>query len=268
MMGEGAISTYVLEWQLEGTCGTVHSVFRSSLNVHVAGFLLHIGGTNDSLSCLGMSIPEPDLRALLERARRKDLVVFGRGFFRVYSVGGVTKVEYGSFEKISCALGDPIGDHLLAGLVGPLTDLDLDSRLGLEKDERLCSAFRILAEDTPGEDGMTTSILFLLGRGQGLTPSGDDFLVGYGVARWLRGRQHPFVDVLSSLLDGQTTDVSLAYLRAVIAGVANPGYCELAQAVRKEERSKYADLLSRLQEVGHTSGKDGLKGLMVGLGAL
>lgn len=236
MAWEGAVSSYALRHMADRASGYVHSVFSTSLNILLDGFLLHVGGTAGPLSCLGIAVPEPELRELLGKAKAGDLAFLSKGTLKVYSRAGVTDISYGDFETVPCELGEPIDGELLATLVEPLEELGLDARIGLEMDERLRAVLRTLAEKAPDPPELEAAIRFLLGRGKGLTPSGDDLLVGYGVAQWLRGRQKPFTDALTSVLGSQTTDVSLAYLRAMVAGVANPDCCELANAVRGGEQ--------------------------------
>ena len=45
--------------------GAVHSVFRTSLNVMLDEFLLHIGSVEAPLSCLGITVAEQGASCLL-----------------------------------------------------------------------------------------------------------------------------------------------------------------------------------------------------------
>ena len=107
---------------------------------------------------------------------------------------------------------------------------------------------------------------YLVGRGLGLTPSGDDVLCGFGCGlRFLYGvdplAQRFFDDVAAAVLGrGKTTAVSEAYLAAICEGYANADYLELCETLRSHEVAMLPTRLSRVLEVGHTSGADGLFG--------
>jgi hypothetical protein len=150
-----------------------------------------------------------------------------------------------------------------------LRDLDLMSRTGLAGEARLEEVATTLADAVATEDDLARCVEYLIGRGPGLTPSGDDLLVGYGVGKWMLGRQHPFADVVARVSRGsRTTDVSRAYLAAMTEGYANRGYCELGDALAEGSGDALPRILNELLLVGHTSGADGLLGFALALAFL
>ncbi len=62
------------------------------------------------------------------------------------------------------------------------------------------------------------------------------------------------------LARGKTTAVSEAYLAAICDGYANADYLGSASTLRSGEVAMLPTRLSRVLEVGHTSGADGLFG--------
>ena len=102
----------------------------------------------------------------------------------------------------------------------------------------------------------------LLGRGDGLTPSGDDVLAGYLVAA--AAYRLP-ADNLRALVQAEapqrTTTLSAALLRHAAAGEAIPQVGGLLDALRgaRPLRAALADLL----DVGHTSGAALAAGVLV-----
>ena len=118
--------------------------------------------------------------------------------------------------------------------------------------------------------------LDLVGLGPGLTPAGDDFLVGYLAALWATceaGAQPAarrefllrFGQGLLGLLN-RTTDISACYLACAIAGEVSQRLADLAHGIAAGSDT---DVIRTLTEsalaVGSTSGADGITGLLTGL---
>lgn len=261
------MSTYVLEQTGGQGRGHVHSMFATSLNVDVDRFLIHVDGPGSPLSCIGCTVSESTIEALLARVRVGDRATLEQGILTVFDEEGGIRIHLDALASRRLVLSPPISEACLAPLGERLKSLKLETLIGLKQDDRMSGAISILKRLDASDDEQAQAIRFLLGRGLGLTPSGDDVLMGYGIALHLRGCERRFVRVLGETLAQQTTDVSAAYLRAMMAGYANQGYCELAHAVRAGAAGQYGVLLAQLQDVGHTSGNDGLFGFSVGLAA-
>lgn len=108
---------------------------------------------------------------------------------------------------------------------------------------------------------------WLIGRGPGLTPAGDDFLMGWLYALWAGGLgtrdegQSP-VTSLPSLLH-RTTTLSAAYLQAASKGEAAETWHTLVEVLNQpvvEERLTAA--AQAILATGHTSGADALAGFV------
>jgi hypothetical protein len=111
----------------------------------------------------------------------------------------------------------------------------------------------------------------LIGLGEGLTPSGDDVLVGIEAA--LHAVDSPVAGFLGGALvdvDERTTPVSAAYLRHAAAGE----FAELLHdllAVLLGEHARAATIERAIEQTiacGATSGSDGLIGVLDGLDAV
>lgn len=108
------------------------------------------------------------------------------------------------------------------------------------------------------------AVSWLIGRGRGLTPSGDDILLGYGaglLALDPSGAGQRFLDILESCLHGQTTDISLAYCKGLSAGYVNENMKLLLRGFWNNDRENTGRWLASVRELGHTSGCDTLFGL-------
>lgn len=115
-------------------------------------------------------------------------------------------------------------------------------------------------------------VLGLVGRGQGLTPAGDDALAGALLLRRALGLAPARAgDALLGALGARlyaTTAVSAALLDAAADGWAAPEVVELVDAVVHGGPDAVGSALPAVLAIGHTSGRDLVTGLLAALDAL
>ena len=141
---------------------------------------------------------------------------------------------------------------------------------------RLANGIAGLLEATDYYNLKATGVVSdLIGLGSGLTPSGDDLLVGYMAGLYSRTGENitriNFVSYLGKILtvlSEKTTDISSTYLHHATHGQFSRNLANLAEAICKGIASNrlYAIAASAMQ-MGHTSGMDTVTGLLVGLRA-
>ena len=256
-----SVSNYMLRHLPEHATGYVHSVFQTSFNVKIDGFLVHVGSTTNPLSCLGLNIDLKRMQELLPCVRQGDRGIFRSGTLRIYNQQQVSTIDYGSLPTVDLYIGERTeltGSALLTQLRG----MDLRSRIGISWDSALEQALHSLRDPKADASSLQAAIEFLLGRGLGLTPSGDDILLGYGAGLQAWGDPELFCGTLRAMLDRQTTDVSIAYLNAMLDRYVNADYHALFSAVRAGREAAYPALLETISHHGHTSGCDSLLGLL------
>lgn len=108
----------------------------------------------------------------------------------------------------------------------------------------------------------------LIGVGEGLTPSGDDFLCGLIASTYFINvdEMKKLRIVLKEILPlhlNKTTDLSKAYLMKALEGQFMDGLISLYDASLKNEDVE--SLLNEISAMGHSSGTDFLLGLNFGL---
>lgn len=108
---------------------------------------------------------------------------------------------------------------------------------------------------------------WLIGRGSGLTPAGDDFIVGLMAALPHRADLYAQVAELLSRDPGLTGLVSRAYYQAALAGRFDHHLNRLAEAEAKRDKAMFQMYLEKIQNHGHSSGTDLLCGLRLALKA-
>jgi len=128
---------------------------------------------------------------------------------------------------------------------------------------------RVLERDTP--ELPPGSITKLVGLGPGLTPSGDDFLVGMLVVLSLAGRFDlvAAVDqVIRPTLEESTGPISRLHLAAALDGESSERLHVMVNAVLAGDHDVLASRLVLISQVGHSSGWDTLAGAVTVLRVL
>jgi hypothetical protein len=113
----------------------------------------------------------------------------------------------------------------------------------------------------------------LIGRGPGLTPSGDDLIVGFLAGLWSTTGDHParrgFRDALCAAVAAAAVaagDISRVYLTHATQGRFAEPLTTLARRIAEGADLGVVEFATTAAlRVGHTSGADGVSGLLLGL---
>lgn len=112
----------------------------------------------------------------------------------------------------------------------------------------------------------STGARLAAGVGIGLTPAGDDFLLGVLIALWL-GMVEPeqVIESIVSAATDKTGRLSAALLAAAASGAFSLAWHDLALAMKNDCEQAIASASSKLIATGHSSGADALSGFIVAL---
>ncbi|MGN0070629.1 MAG: DUF2877 domain-containing protein [Atopobiaceae bacterium] len=264
------ISTYAASLADEGFAGQVCGVFRSGMDVSAgAGKILYLGSFEKPLSCIGAQLPASWIAGLLGAVAAGDSVaakdgrlVFARNQ-RPYLV-----LDLSAADAVDLSLEAPLSAAAKSALVQALQDAHLQDGIGLPADAALECVLDDLSCFAGGmHRDPHAAISWLIGRGLGLTPAGDDILCGFGAGLAAAGKQElhgRFLDELGKArMKRHTTEVSESYLDAMAEGFVNEGICALFEAAENGER--LSEPIQHARDYGHTSGTDMLLGLLLGL---
>jgi hypothetical protein len=142
--------------------------------------------------------------------------------------------------------------------------------------QKITESMRALLQPTQQFDLTGTSVIReLIGLGSGLTPAGDDLLIGYLAGLWCTVGDEPerqeFVSGLGRKivrLSRRTNDISRMYLYHAARGQVSSRLAALAEAISLGETGEpLLTIAENAMRVGHTSGMDAATGLLVGLTA-
>ena len=250
--------------------GKVHSKFNSGLNLQMEDHLLYIGRCGSPLSAFGLNIKEAQLQQLLAAVRIGDLVRHKRDTLIFYNIQGTITIAYQELAEVDLRLPaitcsrQEIADSRLYNY---LAAMEFESFIGIDLDGQAGRQVELL-QSADKADGKANSriIRFFAGRGKGLTPSGDDLLIGFTLALLLFGPFPAWKQALAVEVTGErTTLISVAYCQALLAGYASEPFIRLVKLLDAEELDVIEKTIKEIQAVGHTSGNDTLFGFFLGL---
>lgn len=224
-----------------------HSVFKESFNLSIGKYLLHISNEKENVVPFGIQLSSKNYQKIVDVSK--------------VGVWSIKDNElYINDILINLTLVRPIKTSLAKKDV--LIELSyLDEFTSYLKSTGLDFFKYIKLKNKLN----TKEIRFLIGRGSGLTPSGDDFLVGVlAVHRVSPLLDLTILDEIEKCLDEKrTTDVSHAYLKSALSGFFSSSICELLSSL--SEKDELIKKLDNLSELGHTSGRDLISGIYFAL---
>lgn len=108
-------------------------------------------------------------------------------------------------------------------------------------------------------ENIEAAVMQLVGLGGGLTPAGDDYLVGVMAALRLRGDLDYLSEIIQTALP-RTTSLSGAFLAAAAWGEFMEPWHNLAQALSNSDDAAFQRAVNRISQFGASSGRDALAG--------
>lgn len=105
----------------------------------------------------------------------------------------------------------------------------------------------------------------LAGLGQGLTPAGDDWLMGALYALWSTwpvDEARPWASAILAAAAPRTTLLSAAWLKAAAWGEAGEPWHEFVETILGDQDATVISAVRRILATGHTSGADALAGYL------
>jgi hypothetical protein len=273
---------------------SVHSSFQSALNLRLEdgiGLLTLVGSSEGDLP-QGIRINTPEGLSF-EGFQNGELVICREGVLH-FENSSLT-VQLKGARRWKCDLSaldlDPTKPAVSAAwtgawgalnqrqkrkgaeiVAGDLFDLNTSGRAGLAR--RVGRAMRDLFHATQRLDLPDASAVdSLIGLGPGLTPSGDDLLVGYMAGlgcttRHIAERRRFISNLGKTIVDlsEHTNDISRTYLYHAAQGQVSSRLADLAEAIcRGTQPKEIVEIAEIAMMVGHTSGMETVTGLLLGL---
>lgn len=262
------ISSYIYPVNKFGQIGRVHSIFAHSLNIQVGLRLINISCFDNYLSCFGINISEKNLKSVIQSVTENNIVKFLDNNIVFYTQDGIKRIDVKNFNIVELKI-KPLNYFPEKGLKKTLEVLNnckVDQRIGIPNNTLLkkFSDEMITFKNFNAEQIVT----WLLGRGKGLTPSGDDILCGYIFVLLLVDKANTYLSSLVKQIRNNlklTTDVSKAYLICATQGYVNSKVYQLYKSFKNHNFKDIDSELNSILEIGHTSGKDLSYGIKLGI---
>jgi len=279
---------------LRFVAGSVHSVYRQACNLELSdGALVTLlgreaGNLPHGIRC---ALPEPEdfqvwLRAGQAVAADGLLLRIPEAGMAI-GLGGAARWQCGldgcaidpdaeSSARILHAARLALRQHAPQGGFAPLLLRDEVPGSWLEQAmlRRLATTLPALSQAGSSLDcaAAAQALGQLAGLGPGLTPSGDDFIVGYLAALHARcSREPPLPSFVEGLvpalaqLAAAANVISRQFLLNALAGEFSELLAQVVSAIAACDGPLLQQSIARLARVGHSSGADSLVGLLFGL---
>lgn len=271
---------------------TIHSTFQNGLNIKSGNRLFFIGTVKNGRLPFGIHLSHVNLQQLLDGIN-EDTSVSWEPSDRSLSFGEKEMiVSLVGADPFDCQISrELVTTELLADnlamfasilLEEPrVTGLDIDIESWLTRQlegnpaegmtgQHLSSLLDVM--DSSKTKEIEQHLRYLIGRGQGLTPSGDDHLVGLlAIHEAAEVLSAPFLETVRQLVEQEalTTDIGREYLLYALDGHFSSTVVEATSALtQKTDIYMLKPLLLELLEMGHSSGTDTIFGMLLGLLAL
>lgn len=236
----------------------VHSIFQRACNLQTpAGELWVIQARGMPLAPMGIIIDCGDLRPLFHVGETLHLNSEGS------LLGEKVRIELKSATECSTRLPacTPAFSQLARQIEAFFARQSAKGiRLALLSDDALITAHSALVRWLEnGEGDLTQTLTTFIGRGDGLTPAGDDFLLG--VLLVLESAGSPHAAALKAVLPGllaRTTDISRAMLEQGCRGHYS---AQLLELISGDART-WPVAVVKVADYGHSSGHDMLAGIL------
>jgi hypothetical protein len=256
-----AVGSRAEDWLRRPRSGTVLHLSDSACHlVDVEGRLLSLVTSRHDMGPHGLLLPKGigSLRRLLDREHRVSVTSAG---LRLGSI----MVRTGTAPTHDCrpdwAAVRRRPQRLLDAIPGLRGELEQRLPPGGGRLTLASELSHSLAEDDT--EAAVAAASGLAGVGEGLTPAGDDSIIGVLHALWAsRQELSPAATAVAEAAAALTTTLSAAWLRAAAAGEAVRPWCELLTAMAGGDPLPAA---RRVLSIGHSTGVHMLAGFVSGL---
>lgn len=266
--------------------GYVHSRFSNGFNIKMGDSLVFIGNTKNGLLPFGIHLQEGDIFRAVSSVKNGEPVLWNSTTNSIEFSELVISLEKGkSFKnELMTLTSREIFNNRFERFCLQLKQIENRTGLDVSIDEfinryeaageknwhgvELYVMKLMEAAMSDDETLIEEALRYFLGRGQGLTPSGDDMIVGLlavdAVSSFL---SNSFYQKISQLIEVEsvTTDVAKEYLRYALKQEYSSTISNMVNTLVGENTSNFDKVFHDLIGVGHSSGLDTAFGILIGM---
>lgn len=247
--------------------GKIHSLFNQSFNIGFEEDLVHVGRAGGQLSSFGMLLSYTEMDAILPNLAAGDLVKVQGTMLMLYATyGPVIQLDTARLQVVDLALRPVmLTPQRLALVREALEQAEDEAQLGLALGEQDWQHLNALVREDVRSEAFQQAARYLVGRGKGLTPSGDDILLGFFLVLKLFGQESGLTGALLEFATQSTTSISVAYLKSLMTGYVSEYFLSFCQAAALEDLDGLRSAIEKIKTIGSTSGYDSLMGMSLGI---
>lgn len=262
----------------------VHSVYRNTVNLQTSGVFLSVQPISAERTPLSINVEMPDEEFSLIMLKRGDYVQITQNGFvldrHCFAIDNRTEF-FNTFVGTRFERKTKLSSGLMKALDIVLTEMNYrggfsDLALRIPGGAWANSAIAVKAEEMLSKivdygfsdnwEKAAESSACMIGLGEGLTPSGDDFNIGMLAALWHTGGNNKsckFRKCLTEAISGicsETNDISREFLLRACEGEFSPAITGIF-----ESDGDCTFALNKVAKIGHSSGVDTLNGIYTAL---
>jgi len=271
---QGIKSSYLSLILPSSGAGIIHSIFSASFNIEIDKQLIHITSSKHQLSCFGLNVKGSVVQEIIEKGCVGDIIYIQENLLRIYTRQKVFTIPLGELAEINLRIEQKTWDidRLRNNeTIQILESLDY-SKAGLHDGGHYDFLNKLMSQSDFNRESIHELMNRFVGRGIGLTPSGDDFIIGYLMVQC--AFNHPMFIRIRNEFENKityfsTTDISKQYYRCILKGYASSYFVKLLNNISNSNpRNSSHTVVGKILHHGHTSGIDTLFGVYISLGNL
>ena len=244
--------------------GVVSTEFHHSFNIKFPDILFHVGSISESLSATGITLDDDIIDHLLNDIDVGNRVLYTNDRLFIYTNKDIKNIFLSELSEVDLKIPEVNFNKIsIAQIVDTFKIIDFAKVWGLSEEYSPQRVIDMVLKAHSLESKISTSD-FLFGRGRGLTPSGDDIMVG-NLSILTATKSSQIVDwqktVKARLQRGGTTDVSESYIQAALEGYTSEKMISFLNIIQKGNAAALRPAIFAIQDFGHTSGTDTLLGM-------
>jgi hypothetical protein len=265
--------------------GGIHSVFKNSLNLSFGDRLINLNSVESAKPPFGVQMDESIINYIVDNIGKNDNVLWDADYKNIifpsmnlkikfnenyyHSQISPIEIDYSNFlinfsKLIKFAVGNQLQNGFDKDMLKIIEFYFNENKT--DKDE-FSKELRLL-ENSLLEEKLDSEVLnYWVGRGRGLTPSGDDFLVGVLALLSTLGYASSYSKDLEDYLlkEGykRTTRIGFEYLWYASQGKFSDNIITLCKSMVEEDKKEFEKALWSLSDTGHTSGTDTILGIIL-----
>ena len=250
----------------------VHSSFQNGLNLIGDNGLVFIGTMKNGELPFGIHLNDEDTNNLINNDNSKGFIWDKEKSTLISGQFIINLSKSRVYDSHLNIIEDSNIDNSIKYLTDTLLNVTDDTGFD-EPIKRFISSNKLISDIQKNLKSNNTkeieaSLRSLIGRGRGLTPSGDDFLIGLlwvNRIRTIIGKDFYTSLMTLSINESLTTDISINYYKEAFKGNFSSPLINLYNSLIHCDKIKINFGIEEVFKCGHTSGIDTLAGIVFGL---